>query len=100
MTPDEIISAAFRAASKELSRSPIRPDAYEGFMVATSEHLDQAAQFFSKIAEERNTASLDTLTALEHYGMREILQATVSALLALGHYPYLDRIQMDGEVLQ
>ncbi|MEE8551580.1 MAG: hypothetical protein V3T08_10045 [Gemmatimonadota bacterium] len=100
MTPDEAISAAFRAASTELARTSVRPDAYEGFLAATKEHLDLASQFFSKIAVHRDKAGYNAITTLEHQGLREILQATVSTLLALGHYPYLDRIHMDGEPLQ
>lgn len=100
MTPDEAISAAFRASSRELARVPVRPDAYEAFLIKTSEHLDLAAQLLTRIASERENSNADTLTTLEQCGLREMLQATVSALLALGHYPYLKSINLEGELLQ
>lgn len=99
MTPDDAISAAFRAASKELDRQPVQVEAYETFLLNTSEHLDLAAQFLTQIAEKREAANDETLASLEQCGLREILQASVSGLLALAHYPYLNRITMQGERL-
>lgn len=101
MTPDQAISAAFRAASQELARTFVKAESYEGFLISSADHLDQAAQLLTKIAQERGVAQdQHALTKLEHQGLREILQATVSTLLALGHYPYLKRVEIRGEILQ
>ena len=99
MTPDDAICAAFRAASKEIARAPVRPDAYEGFLVATSDHLDKAAKMLSNIAKFRGEGVDErAMASLEHIGLTEIMAATVSAMLALGHYPYLSRIVLQEEL--
>ena len=69
MTPDDAISKAFRAASVELARQPVQADAYETFLLNTSEHLDLAAQFLTQIAERREVANDETLASLEQCGL-------------------------------
>lgn len=98
MTPDDAVTAVFKSAIREMGRVPLKPAAYESFLITVSERLDQAAQRFAQIAKARGgEADDETLTMLEHAGLHEIMSATVAAMLALGHYPYLSRIVLDED---
>lgn len=98
VTADQAITAAYRAASREFAREAARPAAYEAFLIATSDHLEKAAQVLTKIAVNREQSTSLAIRGLEAAGLREIMTASVSVLLALGHYPYLRRVEYTEEM--
>ncbi len=95
MTPEQAISAAFRAASREMSRGMTtqKAQAYEAFLIQTSEHLDSAGKAWAGLAANRGPATTSNQAAgMEMHAYVQLLQATVGCLMALGHFPYLPRI--------
>ncbi len=99
MTSDEAISAAFRAASREMARgmAPDKGGAYEAFLIQTGEYLDGSSQSWARLAEARPRITASQAEGMEMHAYIQILQATIGCLMALGHFPYLPRI--DAEVV-
>lgn len=94
MTPDQAVSAAFRAAVKELSKAPPKVEAYGTFLAATGHRLERADRMFTTIAVKREELDEQTMAHLEHTGLHEVMAAAIAALMALAHYPYLSRIDL------
>lgn len=94
MTPEESISAAFRAASREMSRGMTanKAAAFQGFLVQTSQTLNETAKAFAAVSGLRPKGSAEDIARLEAYAYNQILQATISAIMALGHFPYLEGV--------
>ncbi len=94
MTPEESITAAFRAASGEMSKGMTanKAGAFHGFVVQASHTLNETAKAFAAVSELRPNGSTEDIARLEAYAYNQILQTTITVLMALGHFPYLDRI--------
>jgi len=76
---------------------PNKAEAYQGFLVQSSNTLAEAAKALIMIARSRPTESSEVMASLEMHAYREILQGTIGALMALGHFPYLGNI--DSEIV-
>ena len=92
ISPDEAITAAFRAASIVLRDEPPRRNAFESFLIAASENLDNAGKAFAQIAAKRPELTASQAEALERYAYICCLEATISGILLLGHFPYLPSV--------
>jgi hypothetical protein len=95
MTPEEAISTAFRAASKEIATGMTskRAEAYQGFLTAASGYLNDAAKGLTMVANHRPNVSDSQMDALEMHAYHQVLQATITSLMALSHFPYLGNIE-------
>lgn len=97
MTPEEAISAAFRAASRGMAQgiSPSKASAFEVFLVQANDSVKQTAKALTMVAKYRPDATTDEQIALlEMHAYNQTLQMAVTCLMALGHFPYLGNIDV------
>ncbi len=94
MTPEQAVTEAFRAASRRvgLGVADRRSENYQALLIQTSEHLDGAAKAWTSIAQARPDTVEQDLEPIQLHAFVQILQATISCLLALAYFPYLRAI--------
>lgn len=87
-TPEALIAGAYRAVDRELARQGARAADYEAHLLMTERYNGLAHKQFLNVAQKRETADAAALEKMEHQAYILILQTAVSALMALGHFPY------------
>lgn len=95
MTPEEVICVAFRAASRGIAQdfTPKTASAFEVFLVQAHDSVKQTAKALTLVAKERpNATNGAQIEMLEMHAFNQTLQAAVTCLMMLGHFPYLKNI--------
>jgi hypothetical protein len=92
MTPIEALNCAVAATEKALENGLTQGGAYQHFLIQSGERLDNAAQALTAVAMNRPHLRDRGVARFEMAAYFQILQAAISVLLALAHFPYLDRI--------
>ncbi len=96
MSPDEAITAAYRAAAHEIARglAPDRAAAFEGFMIETGGHAVAISESWSNLAMARPIMTPVCADSAEMRVYTDTLATAVSALLTLAHFPHLEKIDI------
>jgi hypothetical protein len=87
-TPEALVAGAYRAVDRELARQGAKAADYEAHILMTERYNKLAHAEFLRIAQKRETTDAETLGKMEHQAYILVLQTAVSALMALGHFPY------------
>ena len=93
LTPEVVIAIVYRCVDRELARQGVKPDDYEPYLQMTEQYNKLAHAAFIRTAQAREHADPETAKALEMQAYNTVLQTAISALMALGHFPYLSRIE-------
>ncbi len=102
MTPDEAITAVLRAAAREVAHglAPERASAYDTFVEMNQEQADEAMQAWNYLVANRPRITSTEAARMEKDAYDAILKASVSSMLALAHFPFLDKIDFDIEEIR
>ena len=97
MTPDEALDCAVETVKRRLGGrlTQMGVSAYEPFLYQSDEHLELASRALTRVAMARPTVSDREVAKLEEAAYFQALQAAISVLMALAHFPYLPNVDTE-----
>lgn len=93
LTPEDLITAAFDAADRELKRQEVKFDDFGTFFALLAQQQKIARGAHERAAARRAAIDLVDDEVLDKFAYQAAFQLAVTALLTLGHFPFRGSIE-------